>query len=507
MRLKRLYSFLLKEFLGTFGATFFVCLFIVLMEFLFRYIDEMVGKGLDFSILFQFFCYAALSLVPMALPLSILLASLITFGGFGERLELLAMKAAGISLTRIMRPFIVVMSFLSVGVFLYSEIAIPAIQTKLYTLLFSMKHKSPEVEIPEGSFYSGIEGYNFYVRKKDNKTKWLYDIKIYDFSDGFSNAVVMAADSGKLKSSEDKMSMVLMLYSGESFENLKGQQVDSKSVPYRRETFSYKEIIIDFDANFNQMDESVISNKYMGKNLEKLTCDMDSMKAHADSLDHATNSLYWPTYFDRGLNAINSLSQYDTLSSHEKYTFERLTDGISSTKMLEVCKSSIRAANRLKIDMPFIHDSKKSDVKRYHRFDIERHKKFTLSLACLVFFLIGAPLGAITQKGGIGGPVVYSVLLFILYYVIDNSGYKVARDGMWVVWQGVWLSTFVLLPLGLILTYFAAKDKSFNLKNIFPKLFKKKEEVEDDGRSPDFSDVIKQLDSVENHSKTDDKNN
>ena len=157
--------------------------------------------------------------------------------------------------------------------------------------------------------------------------------------------------------------------------------------------------------------------------------------------------------------------------------------------------------------MPFVYDSKFSDVKRSHRFDIERHKKFTLSLACLVFFLIGAPLGAITQKGGIGGPVVYSVLLFILYYVIDNSGYKVARDGMWVVWQGVWLSTFVLLPLGLILTYFAAKDKSFNLKNIFPKLFKKKEEDVDDGRSPDFSDVINQLDSGENHLKTDDKNN
>lgn len=476
MRLKRLNSFLLSEFFGTFGATFFVCLFVVLMEFLFRYVDEMVGKGLAFSVLIEFFSYAALSLVPMALPLAILLSSLITFGGFGERLELLSMKAAGISLTRIMRPFIIVMGIFSVCVFLYSELAIPAIQTKLWTLLYSMKSKSPEVEIPEGSFYSGIEGYNFYVRKKDNSKKLLYDIKIYDFSKGFENAVVMAADSGRLKSSDDKLSMVLMLYSGESFENLREQSSNSSNVPYRRETFSYKEVIIDFDANFSQMDESVISNKYMGKNLAQLTSAIDSMMYHADSLDHAMCVLYKPTYFDRGLLSIRSITQYDSLPEYGEYTFARLTDGLTANEMLEVYKRAVRNANRMKVDIPFVHMAKFSDVKRSHRFDIERHRKFTLSLACIVFFLIGAPLGAIVKKGGIGLPAVYSIILFILYYVIDNTGYKMARDGVWMVWQGVWLSTIVLLPLGLFLTYEAAHDRSINIS--LPAFLKKKKKVD-----------------------------
>lgn len=481
MRLKRLYSFLLGEYFGTFGATFFVCLFIVLMEFLFRYVDEMVGKGLAFSILFQFFSYAALSLVPMALPLAILLSSLITFGGFGERLELLAMKAAGISLTRIMRPFIVVMCVMCVGVFFYSEFAIPAIQTKLYTLLYSMKSKSPEVEIPEGSFYSGIEGYNFYVKEKNNDTKWLYGIKIYDFSKGFDNAVVMAADSGKLKSSEDKLSMVLMLYSGESFENLKEQKTDSKNVPYRRETFSYKELLIDFDATFNQMDESVISNKYMGKDLKELTLAIDSMRGHADSLDNAMRVLYWPSYFDRGLLSLSSVTEHVKMPVEDDFSFEKMVQGLPPAEMVEIYKRAYRNANRMKIDMPFVQSSKYADLKRSRRFDIERHRKFTLSFACIVFFLIGAPLGAITKKGGIGLPVVYSIILFILYYVIDNTGYKMSRDGVWITWQGVWLSTFVLFPLGLFLTYQAAHDHTFNFS--WPSFLKRKKKSADQARN------------------------
>lgn len=462
---------MLSEFVGTLGATFFVCLFIVLMEFIFRYMNELVGKGLDYSVLFEFFMYAALSLIPTALPLAILLSSLITFGGFGERLELLAMKAAGISLSRIMRPFYVVISVISICAFLYSELAIPAVQSKLWTMLLSMKSKSPEVEIPEGSFYSGIDGYNFYVKKKNNKTKLLQDIKIYDFSKGFDNAVVMAADSGRLKSSEDKLSMVLMLYSGESFENLKEQKTSGKNIPYRRETFSYKEVIIDFDANYSQMDESILSNRYMGKNLEELTHAIDSMTAHADSIHHAQWALYWPLYLDRGLLGKKSLK--DDLESHEDYNIDRLMRDYNASAKLEIYKRANRNANRIKMDMPFIHGQTFADMKRVHRFDIERHRKFTLAFACLVFFLIGAPLGAITKKGGIGIPVVYSIGFFILYYVIDNFGYKMARDGIWQVWQGIWLSTFVLFPLGVFLTHEASMDRSINISNPFKRRKKK----------------------------------
>ncbi len=467
---------MLSEFVGTLSATFFVCLFFVLLEFIFRYVNEMVGKGLEYSVLFEFFFYAALSLVPMAFPLAVLLASLITFGGFGERLELLAMKAAGISLLRIFKPFFLFVGLSSVCMFFYSQTVIPQAQAKMWTLLLSMKSKSPEVEIPEGSFYSGVDGYNFYVKSKDKKTKLLKDIKIYDLSKGFDDAVVMAADSGRLKSTEDKMSMILMLYSGESFENLKKQNHDNKNVPYRRETFGYKEIVIDFDANFNQMDESVLSNRYMGKDLAELTHSIDSMQAHADSVDHSTWALFWPHYFDRGLNGVRSLK--DDLESHEAFTIGKLTEGYNSTKMLEVMKRASRNANRMKIDMPFSHTTKFADMKRIHRFDIERHRKFTLSLACFVFFLIGASLGAIAQKGGIGVPVVYCILFFILYYVIDNTGYKMARDGVWQVWQGVWLSTFVLLPLGIFFTYEASREKTISMPNIFKKKKKAKDNEE-----------------------------
>ena len=242
MRIKRLYTFLIESYIGTFLAAFLVCLFFVLMLFLWQRIDDLIGKGLEFSVLFKFFFYAVLSSVPMAMPMTILVSSLITFGNLGEKLELLAMKAAGISLFRIMRPFIVFVSLVSIGEVVYSNYAMPAIQTKLWTLLLSIKQKSPEVEIPEGVFYQGIDGYNIYVREKDPDTKLLRDIMIYDISKGFENAVVMAADSGRLKSASDKKSLLMSLYSGESFENLKNQVSNAKAVPYRRESFSKKDI-------------------------------------------------------------------------------------------------------------------------------------------------------------------------------------------------------------------------------------------------------------------------
>ncbi len=464
MRIKRLYSYLIKSYLGTFLATFLICLFVVLMQFLWRYVDEMVGKGLEISVLAEFFFYAALSLFSMALPLAILLSSLITFGNLGEKLELLAMKAAGISLFRIMRPYIIFISAISIGAFFYSNTAMPKIQTKLWTLLFSMKQKSPEVEIPEGSFYQGINGYHIFVKEKDKETKALKNIMIYDFTKGFDNSVVLAADSGRLRSASDKKSLLFSLYNGESFENLKTNGGGSnKNVPYRRETYSYKELLIEFDANFNKVDESIMSNRYMGKDLNELSLAMDSMRLRNDSLCNSQYKIFQRSFFDRGLLSTPTVYTSDTVKNYAIYNTERVLGQHPLSVQVEMTDRALQQVNRTRMDIPFTQSVQEATEKRIYRYDIERHRKFTLSFACLVFFFIGAPLGAIIRKGGLGLPVVISVILFIIYYIIDNTGYKMAREGVWYVWQGIWLSSFILFPLGITLTYLAANDKTINL--------------------------------------------
>lgn len=463
MRIKRLYSFLLESYIGTFLATFLVCLFFVLMLFMWQHVDELVGKGLEMKVLFEFFLYAALSSVPMAMPMTILMSSLITFGNLGERLELLAMKAAGISLFKIMRPFIVFVALVSVGEVLYANYAMPVIQTKLWTLMLSMRQKSPEVEIPEGVFYQGIGGYNIYVQKKDSDTKLLRGIVIYDISKGFDNSVVMAADSGRLRSTSDKKGLLLSLYSGESFENLKKQVSGGKAVPYRRETFSKKDILIEFDANFDRLDESVMANRYLGKDLEKLTNDIDSMQAHADSIDNANYKLYNKHYFERGAMSINNLYYSDTIKDYTQYSYKKLWKTMEAAQVKDRIDRAEKVVQRMQMDQPFIHSAKDADVRRVFRYDIERHRKFTLSFACVIFFFIAAPLGAIIRKGGLGFPAVISVFLFLVYYIIDNAGYKMAREVVWPVWEGIWLSSFVLFPLGIVLTYKAATDQIVSL--------------------------------------------
>ena len=292
---------MLQTFLPLFLMTFGICLFIVLMQFLWRYIDDMVGKGLGIPVLAEMFMYAALFLVPMALPLAILLASLMTFGNLGERLELLAMKSAGVSLIHIMRPLIVTLLFVSVGAFFFQNNVMPVVQVKLYTLLYSMRQKSPELDIPEGSFYKDIPGFNVYVKKKDPKDGLLKDVMIYDYSEGFNNARVIVADSGRLKTSADKLFLVLSLFNGESFENVGKSQANTTqartAVPYRRESFSSKDILIEFDANFNRTDESFMQNQYMGKNLKDLQTSIDSMGVRLDSIkDVNAKSIYDASY-------------------------------------------------------------------------------------------------------------------------------------------------------------------------------------------------------------------
>lgn len=456
-----------------FIGTFFICLFIFMMQFLWRYVDELVGKGLEMSVMAQFFFYSALTLVPVSLPLAVLLASLITFGNFGERYELLAMKAAGISLLKIMRPLAFFVCGL-VGVsFYFQNVVGPIAQAKLGTLILSMKQKSPELDIPEGVFYSEIKDYNLKVAKKDRKTGMLYDVLIYNMKDGFENAHIIYADSGRLEMTADKQHLWLHLYSGDLFENLKAQSMKSQNVPYRRESFREKHTLIEFDSDFNMADESIMSNQSSAKNMAMLQTSIDSMKVLGDSIGRQ----YYREVAEGNFRPSYGLSKEDTVKIEsadiQEYNVDSLYAAASLTQKQKVISSAASRAENVSSDLSFKKYTMENNDYAIRKHKTEWHKKITISLSCLLFFFIGAPLGGIIRKGGLGMPVIVSVLVFIIYYIIDNTGYKMARDGKWIVWMGMWTSSAVLAPLGIFLTYKSNKDSVVLNADAYINWFKK----------------------------------
>lgn len=473
LRIKKLDIFIVKSFLLLFIGTFFICLFIFMMQFLWRYVDELVGKGLEMSVMAQFFFYSALTLVPVSLPLAVLLASLITFGNFGERYELLAMKAAGISLLKIMRPLIFFVCGI-VGVsFYFQNVVGPIAQAKLGTLILSMKQKSPELDIPEGVFYSEIQDYNLKVARKDRKTGMLYDVLIYNMKDGFENAHIIYADSGRLEMTADKQHLWLHLYSGDLFENLKAQSMKSQNVPYRRESFREKHTLIEFDSDFNMADESIMSNQSSAKNMVMLQNSIDSMKVLGDSIGRQ----YYKELAEGTLRPAYGLTKEDTAKIEtadlRTYNIDSLYNVAALVQKQKVISSAASRAENMASDLTFKSYTMETNDYSIRKHKTEWHKKITISLSCLLFFFIGAPLGGIIRKGGLGMPVIVSVLVFIIYYIIDNTGYKMARDGKWIVWMGMWTSSAVLAPLGIFLTYKSNKDSVVLNADAYINWFKK----------------------------------
>ncbi|WP_373726153.1 LptF/LptG family permease [Bacteroides heparinolyticus] len=473
LRIKKLDIFVLKSFCTLFIGTFFICLFIFMMQFLWRYVDELIGKGLEMTVMAQFFFYSALTLVPVSLPLAVLLAALITFGNFGERFELLAMKAAGISLLKIMRPLIIFIVFICCLSFYFQNVIGPKAQTDLGTLLISMKQKAPELDIPEGVFYDEIDGYNLYVKRKNRDTGMLYDVLIYNFEKGFENAQIIKADSGRLEMTADKKHLYLHLYSGEQFENLKSQSMDQRNVPYRREAFREKHAIIEFDSDFNMVDAGIMSNYSNSKNMKKLQMDIDSMQVQNDSLAR----VYYEEAMQGTYRVTAGMTKEDTLKIEKAHLGEYSVDSIFNMATLvekqKIISTAIGRAEGAGSDWSFKSNDISMTENNLRRHMTSWHEKLTLSLACLIFFFIGAPLGGIIRKGGLGMPVVVSVLIFIVYYIINNTGYKMARDGKWIVWMGMWTSTAVLAPLGAFLTYKSNNDSVVLNADAYINWFKK----------------------------------
>ena len=458
LRIKKLDIFVLKSFLMLFTGTFFICLFIFMMQFLWRYVDELVGKGLELDVLAQFFILSALTLIPLSLPLAILLAALMTFGNFGERYELLSMKAAGIPLLRIMTPIFILCMGLGGVSFYFQNVVGPKAQKQLWTLLVSMKQKSPEVDIPEGVFYNDIDGYNIYVKKKDRETGLLQDVLIYNFSDGFENAHIIWAAEGRLKLTADKQHLYLHLYNGEQFENLKSQTALSKNVPYRRETFREKHTLIEFDTQFNMVDGSFLNRRSDTKNMAEIGHAIDSLVVHADSVGRSMfNEVMKTTYRQDKLTDSDSIK----LAEHilpMTINADSLYNSLTSDEKLKILSGTQNRMSSLTSDWNLKNFITKDTEKSIRSHKSDWHKKITLSLACVFFFFIGAPLGAIIRKGGLGMPVVISVVIFILYYIIDSGTTRVAKSGEMNIVLGTWMSSLVLAPLGAFLTYKSNKD-------------------------------------------------
>ena len=536
MRLiKKLDLYVLKNFLMLFAGTFCISLFVVMMQFLWKYIDELVGKGLGLDVTAKFFFYAAVTLVPLALPLAILLAALISFGNLGERLELLSIKAAGISLIRTLRPLIIVVLLLSGASFYFQNVLVPQAQMNLLQLRLSIQVKSPEVEIPEGVFYDGIDRINLYVKHKNKDTGMLYDVMIYNMQDGIDRAHIILADSALLETSADKKHLLLYLYEGEQFENLNSAALMAKNVPYRRETFLEKHFLINFDTNFSMADADNVSSMAATKNMKELIHDIDSMQMESDSVGRSNydmmkrGTLYVPREkeFEKDDNVVAEVVEPVEVTGDAKVVeVDKEVKPTEVTKVPKVTRSvkAKKVAKGTKVEeaklvasgkgsMHSLPDSMNvdsmfarkdfaqkevalgnalmrirsqqsntvgyADTMQYYDSQIRRHwiefwQKITMSLACLVFFFIGAPLGAILRKGGLGLPVVVSVIIFIVYYIINTGGMKMGREGSIPVWFGMWASTIVLAPLGAFFTVKSNNDSVvFNLdsyKAFFVKL-------------------------------------
>ena len=448
---------MLRQFMLLFIGAFCICLFVLMMQFVWRFIDDLIGKGLTMDVLAQFFWYMALMLVPQAFPLAILLASLITMGNLGESMELTAIKAAGIPLLKAVRSLLFASIVIAGISFVFQNDIGPTANSKLRQLMMAMRQKSPELEIPEGIFYNGIPGCNLYVQQKDMDSGMLYGIMIYRMTHSFEDAAIILADSGMLQSTEDKKHLKLTLHSGEWFENLRSSEMGGQAnVPYRRESFMSKIIILDFDDGLNITDDD--NTNATSNSVRKLTMRIDSLNVVSDSIGARTRSDMEAMVF-----TTPSVSKSDSLKlvargMNEQVKIDTVYARLTPERQREILQMANMSVERTKMDMEFRSIISKDLHQTEREFRIERINKFTLSIMCVVFFLIGASLGAIIRKGGLGVPIIISVLVYILFFVLDNSGYRMARQGSWTVAFGKGLSPGVLIPLAAYVTYTANKD-------------------------------------------------
>lgn len=515
LKIKRLDIFIVRQFLLLFAGTFFISLFVLMMQFLWRYVDQLIGKGLSMEVMAQFFWYMGLMLIPQALPLAILLSSLITYGNLGESSELTAIKASGISLFQSFRSLIVLSVAIALGSFYFQNEIAPTSQMKISQLMISIKQKTPEKAIEPGVFNSDIiPNCNIYVEQKDPVSGKLYNVMVYRMTNSYEDAAIILADSGMVQSTAEKKHIVLNLWSGEWFENMREQQLGgSASVPYRRESFVRRKLVLDFDGGFSLTDAAGLANDARTKSLAQLDQGIDSLNQVYDSIGQnylkdtkhiflATPELSKPELVKarREAQTVN----FDTLFAHLNPEQKRIVVGGALSNVQQ-------QVNDLEFKSMITGDGDR--LIRQHK--IERINKFTVALTCIIFFFIGAPLGAIIRKGGLGVPIIVSVLVFIVYYILDNTGYRMARQGSWSIWFGKGLSPAVLIPTAIFFTIKANNDSAvFNIdayRNVLMRLLglrlkravaSKEVIIQDPDYAQDREVLMQMNDEIRNYSQT-----
>lgn len=470
--MKKLDLFVLKSFLGPFIMTFLIVLFVLMMQFLWLYIDELVGKGLSLGVIFEFLGWGSATLFPLALPLATLLGSIMTLGSLGENNELLAMKAAGIPLLRILAPLMILSLFISVAAFFASNNLIPVAYEKIYTLRDDIGKTKEEIKIPTGIFYNGIDGYTLRVMSRD-ENDMMHNVMVYDHSKGEGNISLTVADSGKIDMRGDKNSLTFTLYNGTNYEE--DNKITSKDSSYTLQTvnFEMQQIVIPLkNYAYKKSDASKYSNEVMTKGLAQLRVDKDSLESrHEKSLEMQLRK----TIFADNLRYA---FQLDTAKGKDlKYKGNICADSLFQWEDMESQRRAYRSAatqlDQQQTNNKYFPQDLNQIAYPLRKTAQESFRKFTLSIACIIFFFIGAPLGAIIRKGGLGTPAIVSMLFFVIYWVVDISGKKLANDGAITPFLGAFISTFVLFPMGLFLTWKSTKDSALFNADSYMAFFKK----------------------------------
>ncbi|MGC9352507.1 MAG: LptF/LptG family permease [Mariniphaga sp.] len=479
--MKKLHWYIIKSFLGPFFMTFFIVVFVLLMQFLWKYVDDLVGKGLDIKVLAEMLFYASFGLLPYAFPLAMLLASIMTFGSFGENYELVAMKSSGISLYRIMKPLLVIAVIVTITAFYFANYVLPHTNLRFTTLLWSVKQQRPELVLQEGVFTNEIDGYSIRVGSKNKKTNVLYDLLIYNHTRNRTNESVTVADSGFLRITEDKKFMVLNLYNGVNYSEDAGQQQrrGQETYPFRRDNFEEQTIRVKVRGfEFNRRDENIFRNTYRMLNIKQLRFMEDSLGTdYYGRLRNFMLQIRLNSPVSRRIHNLtaphDSLKREVDIQPDSIFNFDEYFDGQDKWIKAEIIQSALAEARNNVQTLNMYDDELYNRKKNLNKYTMERHRKYTLSLAVLIFFFIGAPLGAIIRKGGLGMPVVVSILLFIAYYIVSMTGEKSAREDLWDMFAGMWFSTFVFLPVGIWLSYKAATDAALMSAETYSKLLGK----------------------------------
>jgi len=445
--------------------TFCLAMIVLILQFVWKYIDELVGKGLSSSVVSELLLYVSAGLIPMALILAVLLSSLMTFGNLGEHSELNALKSSGISLTRIMAPLFFLAIFITTGAFLFSNYIIPKTNMKFFTLLLDIRQQRPEFLIKEGQFYNGLEGYSLKIGSRSKNSRMLYDLMIYDHTAKIGNVSVTLADSGYMVQTEDKRNLMLTLYNGYGYaEQLDDNLRMKKSRPLRRDKFGMQQFLFTLPSNeLNRTNEDLFKDNYKRKTMGELSKYVVELKvAMVNKREKVSRDLLQTQYFklfDKK-DTLTPLSEHQQKLATLRIDVQNIYDSMAPAERSKVIEQALGQARVARSMVKTASEVYKGDQTWMFRYQIEWHRKITLSLACLIFFLIGAPLGAIIRKGGLGTPVVVSTLFFIFYHIISLAGEKYARAGIMPVWLGMWGSTITLLAIGIYLTIKSTRDSA-----------------------------------------------